>query len=70
MMAYLSVINNPADNVRLRRIINEPKRGIGAATVGRAAQQIAAAARATAMFEVICARRMNTPGSAAERRAG
>ncbi|MBC8569891.1 ATP-dependent helicase [Zongyangia hominis] len=41
MVAYLSVINNPADAVRLNRIINEPKRGIGAATVA-AAQQIAA----------------------------
>ena len=40
MVAYLSVINNPADTVRLNRIINEPKRGIGAATVA-AAQQIA-----------------------------
>ncbi|MBS7360966.1 MAG: ATP-binding domain-containing protein, partial [Oscillospiraceae bacterium] len=28
-MAYLHVINNTADEIRLRRIINEPKRGIG-----------------------------------------
>ncbi len=32
IIAYLSVINNPYDNVRLMRIINEPKRGIGDAT--------------------------------------
>ncbi len=32
IIAYLSVINNPADNLRLNRIINEPKRGIGDAT--------------------------------------
>lgn len=32
IIAYLSVINNPADNLRLNRIINEPKRGIGEAT--------------------------------------
>ncbi|MBD5105332.1 MAG: UvrD-helicase domain-containing protein [Ruminococcaceae bacterium] len=32
MIAYMSVINNPADTVRLNRIINEPKRGIGEAT--------------------------------------
>ncbi|MBR4073149.1 MAG: UvrD-helicase domain-containing protein [Clostridia bacterium] len=32
-LAYLNVINNHNDNVRLRRIINEPKRGIGETTV-------------------------------------
>lgn len=31
-LAYLSVISNPYDLVRLGRIINEPKRGIGEAT--------------------------------------
>ncbi len=38
MLAYLNVINNPSDSVRLRRIINEPKRGIGNATVVTAEQ--------------------------------
>ena len=33
MLAYLSVVNSPSDNLRLKRIINEPKRKIGAATV-------------------------------------
>ncbi len=33
MLAYLCVINNPDDDLRLRRIINNPTRGIGAATV-------------------------------------
>lgn len=33
LIAYLSVLNNPSDTVRLTRIINEPKRGIGDATV-------------------------------------
>lgn len=33
IMAYLSLINNPFDMVRFRRVINEPKRGIGDATV-------------------------------------
>ncbi len=37
-MAYLRVINNPEDEVSLRRIINEPKRGIGDATIDKAAQ--------------------------------
>lgn len=32
ILAYMSVINNPSDTVRLKRIINEPKRGIGDAT--------------------------------------
>ncbi len=31
--AYLTVINSPSDNLRLKRVINEPKRKIGAATV-------------------------------------
>ena len=38
ILAYLSVINNPADMLRLKRIINEPKRGIGEATVTKIEQ--------------------------------
>ncbi|MBO5047636.1 MAG: UvrD-helicase domain-containing protein [Clostridia bacterium] len=33
ILAYLSVVNNPSDNLRLERIINEPKRKIGEATM-------------------------------------
>ena len=40
VLSYLSVVNNPSDSVRLKRIINEPKRGIGAATLA-AAEEIA-----------------------------
>ena len=32
--AYLSVLNNNRDMLRFKRIINEPKRGIGDATIG------------------------------------
>ncbi len=34
VLAYLRVVLNPADSVSLERIINTPKRGIGAGTVG------------------------------------
>ncbi len=33
MLAYLQVINNPNDALRLRRIINQPRRGIGDKTI-------------------------------------
>ncbi|WP_034439105.1 DNA helicase PcrA [Clostridium ihumii] len=35
IMAYLKLINNPLDDISLRRIINEPKRSIGDATVAK-----------------------------------
>lgn len=38
MVAYLQVINNPHDDVRLSRIINVPKRSIGATTLAHAAE--------------------------------
>lgn len=40
VLAYFHVIANPADSVRLKRIINEPKRGIGTSTI-KAVEQIA-----------------------------
>ena len=36
VISYLAVINNTADSVRLKRIINEPKRGIGDASLLKA----------------------------------
>ena len=48
IVAYLSVIDNPNDMVRLGRIINEPKRGIGDATVA-ALTEIAAVTGAPVM---------------------
>ena len=47
MIAYLSVIASPSDTLRLKRIINEPKRKIGAATV-EAVEQIASVSGYTA----------------------
>ena len=40
MVAYLAVLNNPEDDLRLTRIINNPPRGIGAKTI-ETAQAIA-----------------------------
>ncbi len=37
ILAYLSVMANPSDSVRLRRIINLPRRGIGDSTVEKIA---------------------------------
>jgi DNA helicase-2/ATP-dependent DNA helicase PcrA len=34
-LAYLAVINNPADEQRLLRIVNMPRRGLGQTTMGR-----------------------------------
>lgn len=51
MVAYLSVLHNPADTLRLTRIINEPKRGIGDATMSTA-QEIADVL-GTSLFEVL-----------------
>lgn len=36
MLAYLCVINNPTDDLRLRRIVNVPARKIGQTTVDKA----------------------------------
>ncbi len=51
MLAYLCVINNPADEVRLRRIINEPKRGIGDRSVDNASE--IASQLSISLFEVM-----------------
>lgn len=37
ILAYLNLINNTKDDLRLKRIINEPKRGIGDTTINKAA---------------------------------
>ncbi|MGL5973350.1 MAG: ATP-dependent helicase [Oscillospiraceae bacterium] len=51
VLAYLCVINNQDDNLRLKRIINEPKRGIGDSTIAKA-EKIAQNLN-TSLFEVL-----------------
>lgn len=51
MLAYLSVISNPKDNLRLKRIINEPSRKIGSSTLEQA--QIIADSLGLSVFETI-----------------
>ena len=41
ILAYLRVLDNPADEVSLKRIINVPARGIGTSTVDRISQRAA-----------------------------
>ena len=50
VIAYLQLINNNSDDLRLRRVINEPKRGIGDTTVNNAAQ--IAAELSVSLYEV------------------
>lgn len=51
-IAYLTVLNNVDDNLRLMRIINEPKRGIGQTTISKL-QQISFETNSS-IFDVIC----------------
>jgi len=51
MLAYLCVIANPEDNLRLSRIINTPARGIGATSIERAA--LIAAEDGVSLFEIV-----------------
>lgn len=55
MLAYLCVICNPADDLRLRRIINVPARKIGGASLEKA--RALAAAEGKSLFEIVCAAR-------------
>jgi len=51
MLSYLCVINNPNDDLRLRRIINNPPRGLGAKTLETAERM--AAAEGLGLYHVI-----------------
>jgi len=51
IIAYLRVVHNFSDSISLGRIINEPKRGIGAATMEKAAE--IASIQNVSVYEVI-----------------
>ncbi len=51
ILAYLKVLDNPADEIALRRIINTPPRGIGHATVDRIAEL--ASRRGSPLFDAL-----------------
>ena len=51
-IAYLRLIHSSVDTVSLKRVINEPKRGIGASSIEKA--EVIAAREDKPLFEVIC----------------
>ena len=51
MLAYLCLIHNPSDDLRLRRIVNTPARGIGGTTMDKAAAL--AEAEGTSLWEIL-----------------
>jgi DNA helicase-2/ATP-dependent DNA helicase PcrA len=51
-MAYMRLVVNPLDDLALRRIINEPKRGMGDKTVDKV--QTFAQVRGQSMLEALC----------------
>ena len=51
MLAYLCVLNNPLDDLRLRRIVNNPPRGIGATTMDKVA--MLAEGQGVSLYEII-----------------
>ena len=51
IVAYLSVVCNPHDNLKVKRIINEPKRKIGDSTVN--AVEVLADTYSTSMFSIM-----------------
>ena len=52
MLSYLCVINNRADDLRLKRIINNPPRGLGAKTIETAARL--AEAEHKPLYSIVC----------------
>jgi DNA helicase II / ATP-dependent DNA helicase PcrA len=52
MMGYMRIVQNPADDLSVARIINEPKRGIGDKTVEKL--KALASVRNESLFTVLC----------------
>lgn len=52
MICYMRLVVNPADDLALKRIINEPKRGVGATTLGKL--EALARVRGKSLFETLC----------------
>ncbi len=52
VMAYMRLVVNPRDDLSLRRVINEPKRGMGDKTVDKIATL--AQVRGESLFEALC----------------
>lgn len=52
MMAYMRLVLNPADDLAFMRVVNEPKRGVGAKTMEKL--QILAGQRDVSLFELLC----------------
>ena len=50
MLAYLCVLNNPLDDLRFRRVVNVPARGIGSTTMDKVSAL--AAAQGASLYEI------------------
>jgi len=66
MLSYMAVIQNPADDLALLRIINEPKRGIGAKSVEALLE--AASARGISLLDMMADEKAETLYSGAKAR--
>lgn len=51
LMAYLKLVQNPVDNLSIKRVINEPKRGVGLKTIEKLEK--VAEVRNESLFDVI-----------------
>lgn len=67
IIAYLAVVNNPADSIRMRRILNQPRRGIGDKSAETA--EAIAVAEGVPLIEVLRKAELYTAIPAAARHA-